>query len=168
MKLIASALTAALLLTSCATPNQTTYTQAEAGKVKKTQFGRVVDIRPITIKGQNSGVGALAGGAAGAGLGTQIGAGDGRGAAIIIGALIGAIGGAMAEQSMQDQKGFDITVTLRDGDTVTVAQYFGKDDQMLSIGQRVMVQTTGDYMRVLPATHLPEKIKKPKKIEVVD
>ncbi len=157
------------VMTGCVTtPDQNTYMQSEAGKARKVEFGKIVDIRPITIKSQNSGGGALVGGLAGAGIGSQIGEGDGNGAAIIVGAIGGMIAGAVAEEQMANKKGYDITVTLRDGDTVTVSQYFSENDEKLKVGQRVMVQTSGDYMRVLPATHLPEQIKRPKKIEVID
>lgn len=169
MKFLAILSIAILSLSACAqTPGQNTYSDTEAGKVRKVEFGKVVDIRPIKIKAENTGGGAVVGGLAGAGIGSQIGEGDGNGAAIIIGALAGLAAGAAAEQAMGDKDGFDITVTMRDGETVTVSQYFNKDDERLKVGQRVMVQTSGDYMRVLPATHLPDSIKRPKKIEVVD
>lgn len=174
MKFLAILSIAILSLSACAqTPGQNTYSDTEAGKVRKVEFGKVVDIRPIKIQAENTGGGALAGGLAGAGIGTQIGEGDGNGAAIIVGALAGMMAGAAAENAIGNKDGFDITVTLRDGETVTVSQYFNKDDERLKVGQRVMVQTTkdhqkGDYMRVLPATHLPDSIKRPKKIEVVD
>jgi outer membrane lipoprotein SlyB len=158
-----------ILVTGCAaTPSQNTYMENEAGKARKVEFGKVVDVRPITIKSQNTGGGALVGGLAGAGIGSQIGEGDGNGAAIIVGALGGMVAGAVAENQMGNKEGFDITVTLRDGGTVTVSQYFSETDERIKVGQRVMVQTSGDYMRVLPASHLPESIKRPKKIDVVD
>jgi outer membrane lipoprotein SlyB len=158
-----------IYLTGCAsTQNQNTYYQGEAGKVRQTVFATIVDIRPIEIKGENTGAGALTGGLAGGVAGAQFGSGDGQVAALIAGALIGAFAGAAAEQAISDKEGLDITVTTEKGETLTVAQYFSPEDQRLEIGERVLVQTDGSYMRVLPAEHLPEAINRPKNIKILD
>jgi outer membrane lipoprotein SlyB len=59
-------------------------------------------------------------------------------------------------------------VTLTSGQTVTFAQNLNEGDQIVRPGQRVMVQTTGNYMRVLPADQLPTDISRPKGIAVHD
>jgi outer membrane lipoprotein SlyB len=154
-------------LAGCAHPGQNTYGFNEVGQVTSVEFGRVVDIQPIDIKGPNTGTGATVGALAGAGVGSQIGQGNGSIAAAIGGLVIGAVAGAVAEQSMQDSKGLLYTITLRSGKTITVTQYQNKTDPVIKVGQRVMVQTSGQFQRVMPASHLPEKIKKPKDIQVV-
>lgn len=161
-------LSVSLLLSACETPSQDVYDYREAGQSVIVEFGTVVDVRPIKIKGPNSGVGAVAGGAAGAGIGANIGGGDGRGMATVAGAVVGLAAGALAEQAMQDKVGKEFTIVLQNGKTITVAQYFKKDEPIIQNGERVMVQTSGSYQRVLPAAHLPETIKRPKGIKVVD
>lgn len=47
-------------------------------------------------------------------------------------------------------------------------QNIAKDDEPLHRGQRVMIQTSGTYMRVLPADPLPTSITKPADISVHD
>lgn len=155
-------------LTACETPGQNVYDYREAGQSVIVEFGTVVDARPIKIKGPNTGVGAAAGAGAGLGIGSQVGSGDGTAAAMIGGVLIGAVAGAMAEQAIQDKTGIDYTIVLQSGKTITVPQYFKKDEPVIKKNDRVMVQTSGSYQRVLPADHLPEQIKRPKGIKVVD
>jgi outer membrane lipoprotein SlyB len=167
-KIIFVAMSCLTILTGCETPGQNVYDYREAGQSVIVEFGTVVDVRPIKIKGPNSGVGAGIGAVAGAGAGSQVGSGDGAIAATIGGAVIGAVAGAMAEQALQDQQGLDYTIVLESGKTITVSQYYKKDEPVIAKNARVMVQTSGSYQRVLPADHLPEQIKRPKGIKVVD
>lgn len=51
---------------------------------------------------------------------------------------------------------------------MTIVQNMNKGDILLNPGQRVMVQTSGSYQRVLPADNLPTEIKRPQGIRVVD
>ena len=155
-------------LTACETPSQNVYDYREAGRSVIVQFGTVVDVRPIKIKGPNSGVGAGVGAVAGAGAGSTMGSGDGAVAAAVGGAIVGAVAGAVAEQALADQRGLDYTIVVESGKTITVSQYYKKDEPTIAVNQRVMVQTSGSYQRVLPADHLPEQIKRPKGIKVVD
>lgn len=144
------------------------YSKDDVGFVREGKFGKIIDIRHITIKDENTQTGTVLGGIAGAGVGSQMGKGDGSGAAAIVGAIAGAVGGYLAERELGTHDGLDITVTLEDGRTITLSQYIEKEDAPLKIGQRVLVQTMKDvksreYMRVLPAEHIPDKTKKPKK-----
>ncbi len=162
------ALGALLLLSACMRPGQNVYSYKDVGSVQTVSFGTVVASRQIDIKGENTGTGALVGGAAGAGAGSYIGGGSGNAWAIAGGAIAGIAAGALAEQAMADRTGIEYTVTLETGLTVTVAQEVAKGDVILQPGARVMVQNSGGYQRVLPASHLPEEIKRPKGIKVVD
>jgi outer membrane lipoprotein SlyB len=156
------------LLVACSSPGQNVYDFKEAGQSVIVHFGTVLDKQPITIKGPNSGVGALTGGAAGAGVGSQIGSGDGTVAAVIGGVVVGAVAGAVAEQAIQNKEGYVYTITTEQGKTMTVPQYYHDDEPVIKVGDRVMIQTSGSYQRVLPASHLPTEIKRPKGIKVVD
>ena len=159
---------AVFLLSACSTPGQNVYDFREAGQSVLVEFGTVVDKSPIKIKGPNSGVGAGVGAVAGAGAGSQIGSGDGAIAGAVGGLIVGAVAGAIAEQAIQDKTGFVYTVTTEHGKTITVPQYYHKDEPVIKTGDRVMVQTSGSYQRVLPANHLPTQIRRPKGIKVVD
>ena len=157
-----------LVLTACATPSQNVYDFTEAGQSTIVEFGTVLKVRDIEIKGKNSGVGALAGGVAGAGAGSAVGNGDGQAVAIIGGALIGAVAGSMAEQAIQDQRGLEYTIITENKKVITIPQYIKKDEPVFPKGSRVMVQTSGSYQRVLGGEDMPEVVKRPKGIKVVD
>ncbi len=162
---------AALLLASlsaCHQPGQNRYGYQDVGQTSVVQFGTVVSLRMVGITGQNTGIGAMAGAAGGALGGSYIGSGGGSIGGALAGALIAGVAGHMAEQAISDRTGIEYVITLRSGDTVTVVQNYVEGDPSIKAGQRVMVQTSGMYQRVLPADHLPEKVKRPKKIEVVD
>lgn len=155
-------------LTGCVTDGQNTYSEADVGRETQVEFGRIVRAREVKVQGQNTGTGSVVG-ATGLGLaGAQIGNGSGSVAGAIGGVVLGAIIGGVAEQQMQKRKGIEYTITKRSGKTVTIVQNIQKDDTPLRKGERVMIQTTGSYMRVLPADDLPEKVKKPKDIKVED
>jgi outer membrane lipoprotein SlyB len=163
---IVFAVTFSLFVSGCDTPSQNVYDFNEAGQSVLVEFGTVVDVQPIKIKGPNSGAGAVTGGVAGATIGS--GNGNGSLAGAVGGAVIGAVAGGVAEQALMDKTGRVFTVVLQSGKVVTVPQYFKKDEPIIKLNQRVIVQTSGSYQRVLPADHLPEQIKRPKGIKVVD
>ena len=122
----------------------------------------------MCIRDRNSGAGALVGAAAGAGAGSYIGSGDGTVWAVAGGALLGAAAGAAAEQAAANSIGVEYVITTEKGRTMTLTQNMNKGDVMVQAGQRVMVQTSGSYQRVLPADALPTEIKRPQGIKVVD
>ncbi len=157
-----------LMLSACTTQSQNVYDFREAGQSATVEFGTVLKVRDIQIKGENTGVGSLAGGVAGAGAGSAMGSGDGRAFAMIGGALIGAVAGGLAEQGIQDQRGLEYTIITEKKKVLTIPQYIKKDEPVFAKGSRVMVQTSGSYQRVLGADDLPDTVKKPKGIKVVD
>lgn len=163
------AITALCSLAACATPSgQSQYQHNEVGVSTIVQFATVIDVRPIDITGQNSGGGALAGGALGATAGSSAGSGSGQVAAMIGGAVVGAIAGHAAEQGLANSKGYEYTLVTENGTPMTVAQNHNKNDRVLQKNERVIVQTSGSYQRVLPAEHLPTEIKKPKGIKITE
>lgn len=167
-KILLSLGLAVLLLAGCEAPGQNVYDFREAGQSVIVEFGTVVDVRPIKIKGPNTGLGATAGGVAGGVAGSNVGGGDGQIVGAVGGAVVGVVAGAVAEQALADRQGLEFTIGLESGKIITVAQYFKKDETVIQKGARVMVQTSGSYQRVLPADHLPEQMKRPKGIKMVD
>lgn len=155
-------------LTACAQPGQNRYDWQDVGKDVTVEFGRVISERQVDITGKNTGVGAGAGMAGGALAGSMIGHGDGTIGGMIAGIVIAGVAGAVAEQAIADHKGIEYTITEHGGKTVTIVQNFAQGDPEIKVGQRVMVQTSGVYHRVLPADNMPTKVKRPKAITVQD
>ena len=129
----------------------------------------VLAVREIDIIGKNTGVGAAAGAAPGGVAGNQFGRSGGNLAATLGGVLAGLAVGAVAEQAIKDRKGLEYTLVLESGVAMTVTQELpGPDERMLAVGERVIVQNTGGYQRVLPASNLPTEVKRPQGLKVVD
>lgn len=160
------ALSTALTLGACAHPGQNNYGEFDVGQNIQTEFGTIVHMRKVDITGKNSGTGGAVGVGAGIAAGSAVG-GDAKAqlAAMIIGAIVGGVAGNVAEQEMQNHQGIEYVIVLHNKKTVTIVQNINKDDEPLHRGQRVIVQTSGSYNRVLPADDLPTKIKKPQQIE---
>lgn len=161
-------ITLCLMLAACQQPGQNQYGFQDVGKATEVRFGTVVAMKQVSIKGQNTGAGALVGGLAGAGAGSYVGRGSGNVWATGGGLLAGLLVGAITEQAISDRKGEEYTITFEDGITRTIVQNIVDGDAPINTGQRVMVQIQGQYMRVLPAQDLPTSIKRPKRIKVVD
>jgi outer membrane lipoprotein SlyB len=155
-------------LSGCAHPSQNRYDQSEVGKTTAVSFGTVLAVRPIDITGKNTGLGMIGGAGAGGLAGSQIGAGSGNAFATLGGVVVGAVAGGLAEQALSDRTGVEYTITLESGVTLTVAQEAPKDERVMQPGERVMVQNSGGYQRVLPASQLPTEIKRPQGVKVVD
>jgi outer membrane lipoprotein SlyB len=141
-----------LLLAACA-PNQgqNRYNQAEIGKATELDFGKIIAVKPVAITGENSGVGQGAGIAAGAVAGYQVGNGNGQLAGMVAGAIIGGIIGHIAEQEAREQVGYEYIIKI-DGEKKarSIVQYQNKEDVVFKKGDRVMVQVSGSYQRVMP------------------
>jgi outer membrane lipoprotein SlyB len=134
----------AVTATGCArnlSPNF--YSSAEVGETIQTVEGTIVQVRTVTIgesdKLAGNVAGLAAGGVLGGVVGHQFGKGGGRQLATAAGAALGALGGAFAEQKLSEQQGFEYTVNLIDGRTVTVVQ---GAEPAFTTGQRVKVQMT--------------------------
>jgi outer membrane lipoprotein SlyB len=156
------------MLSGCATQSQNRYNFDEVGKTSVVEFGTVAAVRDIEITGRNSGTGAVVGGTAGGLVGTQIGQGNGGIAGVLGGIVVGALAGAVAEQAMSDRHGVEYTIVLANGKTVIVAQERVEGDRVFKSGDRVMVQASGSYQRVLPTDNLPESVKRAKGIALTD
>lgn len=157
-----------VFLAGCVTNSQSRYNYDEVGRTAIVEFGTVVAVRQIDITGKNTGTGAVVGGTTGGLIGTQIGQGNGGIAGVLGGIIVGAAAGAIAEQAMANRTGLEYTIALQNGKVVTVAQEHQKEDRVFNSGDRVMVQASGSYQRVLPTDHLPTEIDRPKGITVRD
>jgi len=169
MKKLLVLIVIASIISGCSPKNSLNqYSEGDVGISTLVEFGTVVNVRRIKIKGEQTGAGAALGAGSGAAIGSTIGSGSGKTTAILGGVALGAAAGMVAEQYMKDREGLEYTVTKENGLTVTVAQELVDGDPIINVGQRVMVQSSGSYQRVIPAATLPTQIARPKGIKVVD
>ena len=159
----------AIALSGCAkNPGQNQYSYKEVGKSTVVEFAQVVAVKPVDITGRNTGAGAEAGALAGGVGGYQVGNGNGQLGGMVAGAVLGAVVGSAAEQAAADQKGYEYTVATEHKEVKTIVQYQNKEDVVFKAGDRVMVQTSGTYQRVLPTDNMPSDVKTPKGIQFKD
>lgn len=140
-KIIISSLMLSLLgLVGCAQiqpMNNSEYSLRQANQAMSVQYGTVISVKSVLIRGQDTGIGTGAGALAGGFLGSRIGGGNGSIAAAIVGAVAGGVAGNMAEKNITTTQGLQLTVRL-DGSNQTIL-VTEKTNQYFNIGDRVQV-----------------------------
>ena len=98
--------------------------------------GTVASIRLIEIKGDATGLGAVAGGVTGAVVGNQMGRGNGNAIMTLLGAAGGAMAGNEIEKNVKKHYRYRVTVRMDDGSYRTVSQAAVPS---VGVGERVRV-----------------------------
>lgn len=169
----------AVVVSGCTSPkvSDSLYRSSEVGSSKRIVRCRVLEVREVMIRDDDSGekgemIGGIAGGLGGGILGSTIGGGAGRGLATVAGATAGAVGGGAAGRQLSDQmhtrKGVEYSIILADGSEQTHVQDFLEGDRVVQVGETCRLQIEHNGMnRVLPAEHLQDSISAPKKTKIV-
>ncbi len=127
----------ALVIQGCApSASGKVYTRDQARKSMQVDYGTVQQVSEVTIEGEDSGLGTLAGGALGVGVGQTLGGGAGRTLAAIAGGVAGVFAGKATEKGMTTKDGLEILVLLDNGETLSVVQ---ENDVIFRAGERVRV-----------------------------
>jgi len=98
--------------------------------------GTVEAVRTVELKGEGTGLGAVAGGVTGAVIGNQMGSGRGNTAMTVIGAAGGAFAGNEIEKNVKKRYAYRITVRMEDGTFRTVSQ---SQPPAVGVGDKVRV-----------------------------
>jgi outer membrane lipoprotein SlyB len=98
--------------------------------------GTVESVRSVQLKGEATGLGAVAGGVTGAVVGNQMGRGNGHTAMTILGAAGGALAGNEIEKNVKKNYSYRVTVHMDDGSFRTVSQPYAP---AVTVGERVRV-----------------------------
>ena len=155
MKHIISAVAIAAALAGCATANPNVVQPYQAQRMSQVYDATVLSVRPVTIDGSQSGIGAGAGAITGGIAGSTVGGGSGSAVATIIGAVVGGVVGNAVERNATQQNGVEILVQLRNGERRSVIQASTADTW--AVGEPVVLVTTGSRARVTraPQTYQP-------------
>jgi outer membrane lipoprotein SlyB len=143
------ALVVAATLGACASSSPDVIQRGDTQRMSEVQDARVLTIRTVTVDGNQSGMGAAAGGVvgglAGAGVGGQ------RESAIVgvLGAVAGAVAGNAIERMGTREEAVEILVQLKNGDRRAIVQ--AKGAEVLVPGDAVILVTTGGRIRVVKA-----------------
>lgn len=119
-------------------------TSAKAASVCAT-CGVVESVREVKVKGEGTGLGAIAGGVLGGAVGNQVGGGNGRKAMTVIGAVGGGLAGHEIEKRARAETFYDVTVRMDDGSVKTL-----RKKSAPAAGSRVTVE--GTTLRVTKAS----------------
>ena len=138
---------AVTVLSACATSSPDVISRQDAQVAAQVQDGTVISIRPVTVDGSQSGMGAAAGGIVGAAVGTggstiqreKIGLG-------VLAGVAGALAGNAIERMATKEEAFEIIVQLRNGDRRAIVQ--AKGNETLVAGDSVVIVTSGNKVRV--------------------
>ncbi len=134
-------------LAACAPTNtNSTYRASDIGRTAQISYGTIVSMRPVTVQGQQSGVGTLAGAGAGAVAGSFIG-GDRRTNILgaLGGAVIGGLVGTAAEKSASTGEAIEFIIQEDNApQPISVVQ---TNEENFRPGQRVVL-TRGDRTRL--------------------
>ena len=146
MKIRLFALLAAAAAAGCAGHETgSVYKQGEAGREQTVRFATVESVRPVTIAGNRSGVGAVAGGVVGGIAGSDVGHGKGAAVGAVLGGVAGGVAGDAIEEGATRKNGVEITVRLDSGELRAVVQ---QADETFMPGERVRLLTSGGITRV--------------------
>ena len=148
MKSIVLALTV-LALAACTTTNPDIVQKGDAQRMSQIQDATVLSVRPVTIDGNQSGIGAAAGGVVGGISGSSVG---GRREAAIVGVLVAIVGsviGNAIERTATREDAVEYLLQLKNGERRALVQ--GKGEEMMVAGDPVILVTTGGKTRITKA-----------------
>ena len=147
-RLALAALAASAALAGCATSKSgDVYSRDEALREQTVRLATVESVRPVTIQGTRSGIGAAAGGVVGGVTGSGVGQGRGSTVAGVLGAVAGGVAGQAIEEGTTRKAGVEITVRLQSGELRAIVQ---EETDKFVPGQRVRLLTSGGVTRVSP------------------
>jgi outer membrane lipoprotein SlyB len=139
---------AAAMLAGCATSRSgDVYSRDEALREQSVRLATIESVRPVTIQGTRSGIGAVAGGVTGGVAGGGVGHGRGSDIAGVLGAVGGGIAGQALEEGATRKPGVEITVRLESGELRAIVQ---EESDKFVTGQKVRLLTLGGVTRVSP------------------
>lgn len=147
MKLTAIAtLTTAIALAACSTTSPDVIKRGDAQRLSTVQDAVVLNVRPVTVEGSQSGLGGTAGAVAGGVAGSSVG---GRREAVVVGvlgAVAGAVIGNAVERASTQEQAYEIMVQLRNGERRAIVQAQGKES--FAPGDQVILISTGGTTRL--------------------
>ena len=137
------------VLAGCATSSPDIIQRGDAQRMSEVLDATVLSIRPVTVDGNQSGVGAAAGGVVGGIAGSSVG-GRREGAVVgVLAAVAGAVAGNAIERMGTREEAVEILVQLRRGERRAIVQARGSET--LVPGDQVILVTTGGKVRVTRA-----------------
>jgi outer membrane lipoprotein SlyB len=149
MKSRVIALAAVAALAGCATSSPDVISRHEAQRMSTVVDATVLTIRPVTVDGSQSGIGATTGAVVGGIAGSGVGGNRESAVVGMLGAVIGGVIGNAVERNATREEAYEILVQLRSGERRSIVQARGNED--LRPGDDVILVTTAGKVRVTRA-----------------
>ena len=141
-----TALALAATLVACSTTSPDVIARSDAGRLSSVQSGIVEAVRPVTVEGTQSGVGAAAGALVLGHAGSSVGSRREQVAVGTLGAVLGGVLGNAIERSTNREEALEIVVRLPQGERRAVVQ--AKGAEVFRPGDAVSIVFTGNRARV--------------------
>jgi outer membrane lipoprotein SlyB len=145
MRQLLSALAVAALA-ACTTSNPDVVRRYETQRLSQVYDATVLSVRPVTVEGGQSGIGAGAGAVAGGVAGSTIGGHRDSIVGTVVGAVIGGVVGNAVEKGATRENAVEIVVQLKNGERRAIVQ--GAGGEAFGPGDPVVLVTTGGRTRI--------------------
>ena len=139
------------LITSCSSTSSNQVERRDVNRILNVDLGVVIDVEPVSIKGESSKIGAVAGGVIGGLVGSTVGDGVGRQVAIVAGTVAGGVIGYFVPVKLGEHNGFQYTIVLDETKKpiLVIQGVSGKEGRDYKVGDRVTV-VYGNQVKVIP------------------
>ena len=140
-----------VFIVSCSSTSSNRVERKDANRVLNVDLGVVIDVEPVSIKGEKSNIGMATGAIIGGLVGSTVGDGVGRQVAIVAGTVAGGVIGYFVPVKLGEHNGFQYTIVLDETKkTILVIQgVSGKEGRDYKVGDRVTV-VYGNQVKVIP------------------
>ena len=149
MKRIAILMAVAALAAGCTTTSPDVISRGDANRMSTVLDATVLSTRPVTVEGNQSGIGGTAGGVIGGIAGSSVGGRRESVAVGVLGAVAGAVVGNAIERGTTKENALEVMLQLRNGERRAVVQ--AKGEEVFKPGDAVIIVTTGGKVRVTKA-----------------
>jgi outer membrane lipoprotein SlyB len=133
-------------LAGCATSSPDVVRRYDSQRMSQVYDATVLSVRPVTVEGSQSGLGAGAGAVAGGVAGSSIGGHRESIVGAVVGAVVGGVVGNAVERGATRENAVEILVQLKNGERRSVVQAIGNESY--AVGEPVVLVTTGGRTRV--------------------
>lgn len=137
------------LLAACTTTSPDVVQRGDAQRLANVQDATVLSVRPVTVEGNQSGMGGATGAVIGGVAGSSRSSGKEQAVIGVIGAVAGAVVGNAIERGATREDAVEILLQLRSGERRAIVQ--AKAGETFNAGDAVVLVTTGGKTRVTRA-----------------
>ena len=138
-------------IVSCSSTSSNRVERKDANRVLNVDLGVVIDVEPVSIKGEKSNIGMATGAIIGGLVGSTVGDGVGRQVAIVAGTVAGGVIGYFVPVKLGEHNGFQYTIVLDETKKpiLVIQGVSGKEGRDYKVGDRVTV-VYGNQVKVIP------------------